>query len=364
MQTRSQGQPSDQDPNQPGRSQDLAGILNDPTIRTLIAGIATATSQALHPTIRNPSFTIPTIDASSKYRFEDPKRPLPRTFLSNMEDHFPAGLLDTEKLRSVSAFMHPGGSQDWWASIRDTISTWAEFRAAFISKMTDTARRDTLRQEYENLRQGTDSLDTYYQRLNTLSDELGKSASSRAEKFHLGLKPHLASEVQVYLNRLRGELSTQAIDDAWMDFYPPVADLFRHAQIFAVADKPRQAPITAVTQEDGSEVLERLNHLISVISRSNNTRGNSRSNAPSVRLVTWADVKAGRSSYLPRFDDLPEAHRRFIDSQRLCHCCRMEHPADAGGRCPHREEMSTFFAQRRAARTANETQNFQNGPSA
>jgi len=358
--TRSQGQPSGQNTNQPGQPPDFTAFFNDPSIRTLIAGIA----HASNTTNRTIPFTIPTIDINMKYRFEDPKRPLPRTFLSTMEDYFPAGLPDPDKLRAVSAFLHSGGSQDWWSSIRDTISTWAEFRTAFISKMTDTVRRDTLRQEYENLKQGTDSLDTYYQRLNTLSVELGKSPTAQAEKFHLGLKPHLANEVQVYLNRLRGELSIQATDDTWMDFYPPVADLFRHAQIFAAAEKTRHAPITAVTHEGNTEVLDRLDQLIAAIGRTNNTRGNTRSNVPSVRLVTWADVKAGRSAFLPRFDDLPEAHRRYIDSQRLCHCCRMEHPADAGGRCPHREEMSAFFAQRRAARTANEVQNFQSGPSA
>jgi hypothetical protein len=262
--------------------------------------------------------------------------------------------------------MHSGGSQDWWASIRDTITTWAEFKAAFISKMTDTVRRDTLRLEYENLKQGSDTLDTYFQRLNTLGDELGKSAESRAEKFHLGLKPHLASEVQVYLNRLRADRSNQATDDKWMDFYPAVADLFRHAQIFAAAEPRPKGSISAVTQEGGSEVLQRLDQLIAVMSRGNNNNrlNNKFNNSSNSRLVTWADVKAGRSSYLPRFHELPEAHRRLIETQKLCRSCRMEHPMEADGRCPHRDEMSLFFAQRKAMRTASEAQNFQNGPSA
>ena len=362
----SQGNANEPDQPSPLNHQDIASILSDPTIRTLLTGIATATTQALSPNAATPSFTIPNIDASSKYRFEDLKRPLPRTFLSNMEDHFPTGLADSEKLRAVSAFMHSGGSQDWWASVRDTIRSWAEFKTAFISKMTDTVRRDTLRLEYENLKQGSDTLDVYYQRLNALGDELGKSADSRAEKFHLGLKPHLAGEVQVYLNRLRVERSNQSTDDKWMDFYPPASDLFRHAQIFATAEPRSKGSISAVTHEGGSEVLQKLDQLIAVMSRGNNNNrlNNKFNNSTNTRLVTWADVKAGRSSYLPRFDDLPDAHRRLIESQRLCRSCRMEHPADPNGRCPHRDEMSAFFAHRKAMRTASEAQNFQNGPSA
>ena len=151
-----------------------------------------------------------------------------------------------------------------------------------------------------------------------------------------------------------------------MDFYPSPSELFRHAQIFAAAEPRPKGSISAVTQDGGSEVLQKLDQLIAVMSRgnTNNRLNNKFNNSSNSRLVTWADVKAGRSSYLPRFHELPEAHRRLIETQKLCRSCRMEHPAEANGWCPHKDEMSVFFAQRKAARIASEAQNFQNGPSA
>jgi hypothetical protein len=301
------------------------------------------------------------VDKDDKYDMSSSDRIHPRQYIRFMEDKLGVHTSDAAKLSAVSSFMAKGQSSQWWDNERKTIFTWDAFVTAFINSMTDTYRREELRQAWAELKQGKDSLDSFYNLVVQMGQELLHDPYSITTKFHYGLASEaLKTELTTELQRRRRALSDEELDgDVRDDWYPSVSELYIHAKAHAKEKKPS---ISAITNDNDRLRLEgqiaHLTHLVAALSSSKIPQ-----HTQPVNIVTWPAVRDGKEKFMPKIDSLPAEVKAYITTNNICTLCRTcpKSNADHANGCPFRVEMDRYYEIKKAA--SRPQQNFRNGQS-